>query len=353
MNRILLAACLLALAGFAQAQVPQIRIEPGLVAVGAIRDAAQGIDYESVSTVIAVSAEGVRTASQWTVPDAKAPGGVQVRKADSFTRAEDMQKARRIILSHLSNDPDTMPGTTQVRPSAELFDEIKRTGEAQVALGAISAREGNMLGGLLAGRKYFRGTLRRIGVESVRVLVDGVPIMLPALHVKGMLAVGDDHGDAEFWWLDDAQAPIALKVSFQGSVAQTVRIDRPRKEALQDMLAGKHCRTEVPGIYFLTNSAQLLPASQPEIERIAAMLKARPDWIVTIEGHTDNTGSDASNLDLSRHRAEALKSELVGRHGIAPGRLRTAGYGSKHPVDTNGTLDGRAHNRRVEVSRQC
>jgi outer membrane protein OmpA-like peptidoglycan-associated protein len=353
MRRTAFAACLLALAGFAQARAPQIRIEPGLVAVGAIRDAAQGIDYESVSMVIAVSDTGIHTSSQWSVPDAKAPSGVQVRKAESFTRAEDLQKARRIILSHLSSDPDTMPGTTQVRPSAELFDEIKRTGEAQIVLGAVSARDGNMLGGLFAGRKYFRGTLRRIGFENVRVLVDGVPELLPALHVKGTLAVGDDQGEAEFWWLDDAQAPIALKAGFQGSVSQTVRINRPGKEALQDRLTGEHCRSEVPGIYFLTNSAQLLEASRPAVERIAALLRVRQEWIVTLEGHTDNIGGDAANLDLSRRRAEALKSDLASRYGIAPNRLRTAGYGSKHPLDSNATIEGRARNRRVEVSRPC
>ncbi len=375
--RALAAAVLLASLHAAHAQPAPIRIEPGLVGVSAIRDARQGVDYESVSTITAVGVDGVRASSQWTVPDAAAPDKTQIRSATTFTRAEDLQGARRIVLWQLSADPETLPGTTHGRPSAELFDEVRNKGEAQVAVGAVSVRDGSVLGGMLAGRKYFRGALKRVGIEPVRVLVDGAPMVLPALHVKGTLSVGDDRAEAEFWWLDDRQAPLLLKLAFQGSVAQTVRIDRPRKkvfiaaegaavkiadknhtadaggESLTQELAGKSCRAEVPGIYFLTNSAQLLPESQPAVERIASMLKAKSEWVVTIEGHTDNTGSETFNLDLSRRRAEALRSELVARQGIVADRLRTAGFGAKRPVDTNDTLDGRAHNRRVEVSRPC
>ncbi len=375
--RALAAVALLAALHAAHAQPSPIRIEPGLTGVSVIRDAVKGIDYESVTTITAVGPDGVRAASQWAVPDADAPDKVQTRSAATFTRAEDLRQARRIVIWQLSTDPETLPGATHGGASSELFDELRNKGEAQVAVGAVSVRDGSVLGGVLAGRKYFRGVLTRVGIEPVRVLVDGVPVALPALHVRGTLSVGHDRADAEFWWLDDRQAPLLLKLVFQGSVAQTVRIDRPRKkvfagaegasvriadknraadaggESLAQALAGKSCRTEVPGIYFPTNSALLLPASQPAVERIAAMLKARPDWVVTIEGHTDNTGTEAFNRDLSRRRAETLRSELVNRQGIAADRLRTAGFGAKRPVDTNDTLDGRAHNRRVEVSRPC
>jgi outer membrane protein OmpA-like peptidoglycan-associated protein len=204
------------------------------------------------------------------------------------------------------------------------------------------------IGNLLAGRKYFRGTVKRLGNESVRVLVDGVPTVLNAVHVGGTLSVGEDNADTQFWWLDDPAVRFALKFKFQNSVAQVVKIDRPKKV---ELFPRTSCRSELPGIYFLTDSAELLPASQPAIQRLAATLRAHSDWAITIEGHTDNTGSDQHNLDLSQRRAESLKNELLSRYGVPARRVRTAGYGRNRPVDTNATLEGRAHNRRVEISR--
>ena len=66
-------------------------------------------------------------------------------------------------------------------------------------------------------------------------------------------------------------------------------------------------------------------------------------------GHTDSQGAFDHNMDLSRRRAEAIAAELVKSHGIAQGRLRTAGVGFLAPVGPNATEDGRALNRRVEL----
>lgn len=370
MKRRLSALCLVGVAA-SGAAAPAVRIEPGLVIVSAVRDAVRGVDYEAIVTVLDVSADGLRSSSQWAVPDPSRENEIRHLEATSFARAQDRQTSHRILLWHLQGDPETLPGTTGPTPSVEVFRELRETGQTQVVIGAVSnAGPGAVLGGMLAGRKYFRGTLRRVGTEPVRVLVNGVATMLPAVHARGQVSVGTDRAEVEFWWLDDPQAPLGLRVRFQGSDVHTVRIDSPRAKAVKRApgprdpaapedasplrgLAGKSCRAEVSGIYFLTNSAELLRASQPSIENIAGMLRAHPDWIVTIEGHTDNVGSDAHNLMLSQHRAESLREELVRRHGIGPQRLKTAGFGAKRPIDTNDTFDGRAHNRRVEVARSC
>jgi outer membrane protein OmpA-like peptidoglycan-associated protein len=218
-----------------------------------------------------------------------------------------------------------------------------------VAIGAVSQSDS----GPFSGRKYFRGTLKKLGTDTVRVLLDGVPINLNTVHVGGTLTVAGDSADIEFWWLDDPESRFALKFSIQGSKAQVVRINRPVTQDALKGLASSSCRSEVPGIYFLTDSAQLLPASQPALQLIAATLQAHPGWVVTIEGHTDNTGSDQHNLDLSKRRAEALRAELTAKYQIAPARLGTAGYGSQRPIASNDTMDGRAHNRRVVITRRC
>jgi outer membrane protein OmpA-like peptidoglycan-associated protein len=86
---------------------------------------------------------------------------------------------------------------------------------------------------------------------------------------------------------------------------------------------------------------------------IAEMLRRQPQWRLSIEGHTDNTGSDAHNQDLSTRRAAAVKTALVGEFAIAQERLTTAGFGARRPVETNETIAGRARNRRVELVRDC
>ena len=75
------------------------------------------------------------------------------------------------------------------------------------------------------------------------------------------------------------------------------------------------------------------------------------DWKLRIAGHTDGIGGDEQNLDLSKRRAAAVQDALVKRYGIAALRLSAAGFGKSQPKDTNQTLDGRAHNRRVELMR--
>jgi len=332
---------------------PPLRLEPGLVVVSAVNDRVLQKDYEGVARIEAIGPEGVRSVSDWAIPDRQSPDGVKRQTAQSLQRIQDSEHARKLILWHLPDDDETIPGATGPTPSADVFNEIRNRGEAAIVVGAVSKSDAKglgSLGGLFTGRKYFRGTVKKIGNEPVRVLLDGVPTMLTTLHVGGTLTVGEDRGDVEFWWMDDPATRFALKFTFQDSAAQVVRINRPHVQ--EDALA-KGCRSELAGIYFLSDSAQLLPASEPTIQRMAAILKAHRDWTVTIEGHTDNTGTDQHNLDLSKRRAEALKNELVGKYGIPSASVSTAGYGHTRPIDTNDTIEGRAHNRRVEVSRHC
>jgi outer membrane protein OmpA-like peptidoglycan-associated protein len=341
----------------AQQLAPAIRLEPGLVVVSAIVDKVHSKDYELVSRVERSDAAGVALALDWAIPDRQAPDGVTRKSARLVERADDAQHARRLILWHMAGDPDTFPGTTGPTASVDVFNDVRLKGEAAVVVGAVSTSDGvdlPLLGGLLASRKYFRGTVKRVGTETLNVLVNGAPTSLRALHAAGTLTVASDRGDAEFWWLDDPASRLALRHTFQGTTSQVVKIDRPTElDRIQQALAGRACRSELPGVYFLTDSAELLPASQGTIARFAAILNAHSDWNVTIEGHTDSIGGDQHNLVLSRRRAESVKHELVAKHGVAAARLQTAGYGRTHPVDTNDTVEGRAHNRRVEVARRC
>ncbi len=99
---------------------------------------------------------------------------------------------------------------------------------------------------------------------------------------------------------------------------------------------------------FDVDSSVVHPGAYAEIDRLARVLQEFPDTRIRIEGHTDNTGSEAYNLRLSQKRAEAIKGLLVAR-GVSPSRITAIGYGEARPRATNATPYGRQLNRRVEV----
>jgi outer membrane protein OmpA-like peptidoglycan-associated protein len=101
-------------------------------------------------------------------------------------------------------------------------------------------------------------------------------------------------------------------------------------------------------VLFEFGKAQLLPTAGPRLDKLADFLKQYPDRRLLIEGHTDSVGSNAANLTLSERRAQSVQQALTQR-GVDPGRITTRGYGKSFPVASNGTPEGRALNRRVEV----
>lgn len=102
------------------------------------------------------------------------------------------------------------------------------------------------------------------------------------------------------------------------------------------------------GILFDINSYALKSETQSNLNRLSNTLKKYGDTEVRVLGHTDNTGTDAYNLSLSKKRAASVKTYLVGQ-GVAGSRLATSGYGEKDPIATNETVEGRQLNRRVEI----
>jgi len=109
-------------------------------------------------------------------------------------------------------------------------------------------------------------------------------------------------------------------------------------------------RARVYGIQFDIDSATIRPESKPVLDEVVASLESEPDWQLTIEGHTDSTGTAEHNRDLSQQRADSVKAYLVAA-GIDAGRLETAGFGASQPVADNATELGRSQNRRVELVR--
>ncbi len=101
-------------------------------------------------------------------------------------------------------------------------------------------------------------------------------------------------------------------------------------------------------VSFDTNKAVLKPELLPVLDSVARALIQHPELRAKAVGHTDSTGTDAINVPLSQRRAGAVTQYLAGQ-GVAAGRLTAEGRGAANPVGDNGTPEGRALNRRVEL----
>jgi outer membrane protein OmpA-like peptidoglycan-associated protein len=101
-------------------------------------------------------------------------------------------------------------------------------------------------------------------------------------------------------------------------------------------------------VLFETGSSTLSSGAGRNLDRLVQFLADHPERLVQIDGFTDSVGTDSYNQDLSQHRADAVRYQLVSR-GISPTRIATQGYGKAYPVASNSESSGRQLNRRVEV----
>lgn len=101
-------------------------------------------------------------------------------------------------------------------------------------------------------------------------------------------------------------------------------------------------------VLFAVDSAALRPDLARDVQSVAASLVKYPNSAIQVVGHTDNTGSEAYNMDLSQRRAASVANVLV-NSGVASGRVQTIGRGESQPIASNATEAGRAKNRRVEI----
>jgi flagellar motor protein MotB len=110
--------------------------------------------------------------------------------------------------------------------------------------------------------------------------------------------------------------------------------------------------SSVYGIYFDTGKAEVKPESDDTLKEIAKLLQQQPTLKLLVVGHTDSVGSLASNMELSKRRAEAVVQALTSKYGIMASRLSGQGAGPLAPMASNKTDEGRAKNRRVELVEQ-
>jgi outer membrane protein OmpA-like peptidoglycan-associated protein len=102
------------------------------------------------------------------------------------------------------------------------------------------------------------------------------------------------------------------------------------------------------GVLFVTGQATILAGAQAQLNQVAEALKTQAEHHFSVEGYTDNQGTDKVNDDLSTRRANAVRDYLIVR-GVSAAAITATGFGSSRPIADNRTVEGRAMNRRVEI----
>ena len=101
-------------------------------------------------------------------------------------------------------------------------------------------------------------------------------------------------------------------------------------------------------VLFDVDSALVKPAERSTVDEVGEVLVDYPKTAVVVQGHTDSTGSEEHNQDLSERRADAIANRLIG-DGVDQDRIAAIGYGEGYPVSDNDSARGRQQNRRVEI----
>jgi outer membrane protein OmpA-like peptidoglycan-associated protein len=276
----------------------------------------------------------------------------------------------------ISTDPLVMQGTTSMVLSAAVMHDITTKGSAALTIVDDESALGGAPAGAMASLMRalgsdsaatgtpFAGTMTRAepGTIPFVVLVNDKPVTLPAIHLRGVLTHDGTRYPSDMQVLADPAFPLVLAHEKGGKArngreqgGRIVSITLPDSGAekrLENDLAAKR-PVEIYDIYFDYNSAAIKPESDSVLRELGSIMQRHPDWKLRVTGHTDSIGgSGTGNQVLSARRAAAVKDALASRYGVAAIRLDTGGAGDSQPLETNATLEGRARNRRVELTRE-
>ncbi|MGK7391210.1 MAG: OmpA family protein [Candidatus Cyclobacteriaceae bacterium M2_1C_046] len=177
---------------------------------------------------------------------------------------------------------------------------------------------------------------------------------LPDGKELGMIKSNPETG--EFELLLPAGEQYSIRAEAEGYIAETIPLDL-REEKRYDITIDQQTLQLVPieekavvtlnSVFFDFDKATLKEESKPELNRIVKLMNEREGMVIEIRGHTDATGPEDYNMQLSKRRAMAVQNYLKSQ-GIDPERLNVEYFGESKPIATNETAEGRKLNRRVE-----
>jgi outer membrane protein OmpA-like peptidoglycan-associated protein len=193
-----------------------------------------------------------------------------------------------------------------------------------------------------------RREAERAKIETDRLKMEAGKAQTEAEQARAAAAV--EAAQAAQAKLEAEQARLAAQAETEKAAKAKADADQLMKE-LSELKAQQTERgivLTIGDVLFATGKANLSPAANKSVAKLAEFLKKYPTRNVLIEGHTDSVGSDDFNLALSQQRANSVKARLVA-DAVDPARITTVGYGKKYPVASNDTKAGKAQNRRVDL----
>jgi outer membrane protein OmpA-like peptidoglycan-associated protein len=247
-------------------------------------------------------------------------------------------------LDRLHNDPRVAPNApNELRDADMLVSDLSVNGrhmEPRDYQHRIYIADRLVMTAEASGRaRYAELRARDLGSERDRLMVDSRTHQLR----DAQLAAADAQASA-------AQAQQNAAMAQQDAAASRAESVQLRADLSQ--LQAQQTQTgyvvTLGDVLIEVDRAELKPGAARTLDQLATALSDDPRSTISIEGHTDSTGSVRHNESLSLARAESVKSYLVGR-GVNPSRVTTQGLGPDYPVASNSTEAGRQQNRRVEV----
>jgi outer membrane protein OmpA-like peptidoglycan-associated protein len=235
----------------------------------------------------------------------------------SLAKAEEAQASKK------GNIRKTVP--LIARDAVQMGEDARR----QAILGRQAADAAALAAEEAKKREEAAAVARRDAEEKARV--EAELVAQEAARQKALAA-------------EQASREAAAEAQRQARVDLTARLNRalPTRQTERGIVA------EIAGVQFATAKADLRPEAREALARFSGIIGVYPSIRVTVEGHTDNTGSNETNLTLSQARATVVRDYLAAQ-GVERSHIDVQGLGSDRPVADNATAEGRARNRRVEI----
>lgn len=271
--------------------------------------------------------------------------GKGVRK--EFPLSGDAQWLKLVVVDNWGNAEYTEMMELEVYGTAVTpVKEVSFTGVYETAYGCMKL---NQKAGLISGCYSWNGNNLIFGAVQKRVF-----------HAQwdqgakdrgaAIFAMTEDGKNLAGVWYKDGE----LKGDWTGTrknepTCSCTDVLDPSKKMAQDLAEAG--RSVLYGIHFQTDLAVIQPASEPTLQAVASLMSQQPALKIVVEGHTDQTNTEQYNQTLSEKRAAAVVAWLI-QHGVAKDRMTAKGIGESKPIATNDSPQGRALNRRVEISKQ-
>jgi outer membrane protein OmpA-like peptidoglycan-associated protein len=256
--------------------------------------------------------------------------------AEQFAAQDYMQAKEKLMAAETAN-------SAKRRSDRKMAPQLAR--EAVVA--GEDARRAAMIGSAAAAAETQRlaaaESATRVANSAAAVARESTRVQTEADRERAAATAASNARTAAATSASDAR----LAAASAASAARTDLRNRlntalPTRDSPRGLIA------DIGGVQFATGNAEISASAREGVAKFSGIVASYPDLRFSVEGHTDSTGSDATNNALSLRRATAVRDYLISQ-GIPASSIDVSGFGSSMPSADNSTVDGRARNRRVEI----